>query len=393
MSMVAPWGMLFRVANRWPMTNRIEFKPRWITTNEELSARVAEWAEQPYLILDTEFERTNTFFAKPGLIQVAYGDLIYLIDPIKVEDLTPLSIVLESENIEIVLHSMSEDIDLLSHYCQCDVTRVFDTQIAAAFLGYGLSLGYQRLVEAVLGEELDKSETRSDWLQRPLSDDQVYYAAEDVHFLQKVYLRLRESLLESPWLGAVMEEGAEQVKSIVQAYDHPDQAYLKLRGGWDLPLEKQRLVQQLVQWRDETAISRNVPKSWVFSDAVLIELARTLPKHAKQLFKFDRIKPKSVKLYGDEVVSLLESLDRTVPKGFEPISRPIKGKELEHYKQIKKRVAQVAKKNNLESQLIASRKVMESWVIRRMREDKFELPDDTAVWRKEILKGVFDDAL
>jgi len=342
-------------------------------------------SDYPYLIIDTEFERTNTYYANPGVIQLAIAGSIYLIDPVAVSSLKPLAQLLEDPAIEVVLHSMSEDIDLLSHYCDCSITSVFDTQIAAAFLGMGLAVGYQRLVEMVLGVELEKGETRSDWLRRPLSDKQLHYAAADVFYLEDVYFKLRAQLEQSPWLSAVQEECSRQVSVIESAGTDPDNAYLKLRGAWDLPEARQCLLKSLVAWRDTEAVNKNIPKSWVFSDAQLIEAARTLPKSQGALFKLPKIKPKSVKRFGDELLSLLELSDLQVPNNFVPVERPIKGKELEFYKRIKKLVTSAAAKAGIEAQLIAGRKQMEAWTIYYLRKNGKGLPAGIDGWRTELI--------
>ncbi|KZY62577.1 hypothetical protein A3742_16065 [Oleiphilus sp. HI0071] len=358
----------------------------WIDTDSRLEQCVNRWVKEPYLIFDTEFERSNTYFAKAGLIQVAASGKTYLIDPLAVSTLKPLASVLSSPDIVIVLHSMSEDIDLLGHICDCSIRNVFDSQIATAFLGKGISVGYQRLVDLMLGVALDKGETRSDWLARPLTKKQLHYAAADVHYLEDIYLKLRDQLTSSPWFGAVEEECARQVATIESMGGHPELAYLKLRGAWDLPVERQYVLQQLTEWRDVRAVEHNIPKSWVFSDAQLIEAARTSPTTQGELFKLPKAKPKSIKRYGSELLSLLKECEVSVPADFCVVERPIKGKELEFYKKIKKLVADAAQGAGLDPQLIAGRKQMEAWVIHFWREKHKDMPELLSGWRGPLLE-------
>lgn len=363
----------------------------WIDTDDRLKQCIDRWINEPYLIVDTEFERSSTYFAKAGLLQVAASGKTYLIDPLAISSLKPLAQVLSSPDVIIVLHSMSEDIDLLGHVCDCTITRVFDTQVATAFLGMGISVGYQRLVEMVLGVELDKGETRSDWLARPLTKKQLHYAAADVHYLEDIYIKLRDQLRSSAWTAAVQEECDRQVDSISSMRAHPELAYLKLRGAWDLPTERQFILQQLTAWRDITAVDHNVPKSWVFSDAQLIEAARTLPTTQGELFKLPKAKSKSVKRYGSELLQLISESDHDVPADFREVERPIKGKELEFYKKIKKLVAESAQEAGLDPQLIAGRKQMESWVIHFWRERHKEMPELLNGWRGPLLSEGLKD--
>lgn len=367
------------------MTDLSSIPFHWVDSDEALEKLVDSWVSLPYIILDTEFERTNTFFAKAGLIQIAADRKVYLIDPLAVSSLLPLARVLSAPSVEIVLHSMSEDVDLLSHVCQCRITSVFDSQVAAGFLGEGLSMGYQRLVESVLGVALDKGETRSDWLRRPLSDKQLHYAAADVFYLEDIYLKLRQRLIDAEWFEAVMQDCEAQVAAIGAAYADPEHAYLKLRGAWDLPLERQRVLQQLVLWRDDKAIRNDLPKSWVFSDAQLIEVARTRPESLSLLHTLPKIKPKSVRLYGEELLTLVSAADVTVPEDFVAVDRPIKGRELDFFKQIKKVVAKAGADAGIEPQLIAGRKQMESWVIHFLRANRKDLPTSLSEWRKQLI--------
>ncbi|WP_082878526.1 MULTISPECIES: ribonuclease D [unclassified Oleiphilus] len=357
----------------------------WVDSDTKLNECVESWLQEPYIILDTEFERSTTFYAKPGLIQIAASGLTYLIDPLSLTSLKPLAAVLESDEVVIVLHSMSEDIDLLSYACDCHISNVFDTQIANAFLGNGSSVGYQRLVEAELDIALDKGETRSDWLKRPLSSKQLQYAAADVYYLETIYKNLLERLIKSPWQSAVEEDCARQVESIESAVADPQNAYLKLRGAWDLPLTKQALLQKLVCWRDEMAVGKNLPKSWVFGDASLIEMARTRPTAQNSLFSLPKVKPKSVKRFGLDAIALISNEQEVVPEGFTPIAKPIKGKELEFYKKIKSLVAKQAATANIDPALIAGRKQMEAWVIHYWRDQNPDLPDLINGWRSDLI--------
>lgn len=369
----------------------------WIDSDSRLEQCVTRWKKEPYLIVDTEFERSTTYFAKAGLVQVAAAGKTYLLDPFGFSSLRPLAAVLEDPNVEVVLHSMSEDIDLLSHLCDCSITSVFDTQIAAAFLGLGLSVGYQRLVEMVLDISLDKGETRSDWLRRPLSKKQLHYAAADVFYLEDIYKQLREKLETSEWLAAVLEDCKRQVSAIENSASDPSLAYLKLRGAWDLPVDRQAVLSRLTEWRDTKAIAENIPKSWVFSDAQLIEVARNLPESHGPLYKLPKAKPKSVRRFGDELLSQLEGIKvwlggengqlntAEISKDFKLVERPIKGKELEFYKKIKKMVAIQASEAGIDPQLIAGRKLMEAWVIRLYRDRDCSLPETVLGWREPLI--------
>ena len=139
-----------------------------IRTDADLAAAAARWATAPVLGLDTEFVRTNTFYHRLGLVQVADGGTSWLVDPLAARDLSPLAAVFRSPGVK-VLHSASEDIEVFYRALGVLPEPLFDTQIAGALAGAGAFLSYQKLVAAYLGVELAKEETRTDWLARPLS--------------------------------------------------------------------------------------------------------------------------------------------------------------------------------------------------------------------------------
>ena len=141
--------------------------PLVLTDNEELARVCGEWTSRPVLGLDTEFVRTRTFYARLGLIQVYDGRRVVLVDTVVVDDLSPLQALLRHRSMDVVFHSCHEDMAIFAHLFGVLPQRIFDTQIAAALVGYGFSQGYQGLVERVLDVRLAKDETRSDWMARP----------------------------------------------------------------------------------------------------------------------------------------------------------------------------------------------------------------------------------
>jgi len=367
------------------MTNKMNEGFEWLSTDESLKSAVDLWLKEPFIAIDTEFERTATYYAKAGLIQIADSQGVYLIDPLIITDLSLLAPVLASRDVVKVLHSMSEDVELLRHVSGVAPDHVFDTQIAASFLGYGASLGYQNLVETTLGYVLDKSETRSDWLRRPLSDKQLDYAAKDAEHLVELYHYLNNELVDKDLLGACLEEAQTVVDQNVEAWQNPELAYLKLRGGWELSRERQQRLKQMVVWRDTLARTEDVPKSWVFADAVLIAVAEAGTIDAAGLKRLKGIRYSSVRQYGPALMTLLEEGSDIEEHDFVLIDGPIKGKEMLVFKTCKKLVAQVAEETGISVQLLGSRKMLERVILQVMRKGDVELPRDFQGWRAALL--------
>ena len=165
----------------------ISTDPVWISQDHELAELCERLRGQAAVAVDTEFMRTDTFYPIAGLIQLGDGKVCYLVDPLSITDFSPLRELMLDEKVVKVLHSCSEDIEVFVSLLGEVPSPIFDTQIAAAFAGLGFSLGYAGLVKAVLNIDVPKDETRSDWLQRPLSESQIKYAALDVAHMLIVY--------------------------------------------------------------------------------------------------------------------------------------------------------------------------------------------------------------
>ena len=372
--------MHFRGANPSLMKGSL-MDVRNINDSSALSELVQLCLKESVVAIDTEFMRTNTYFATPGLIQIAAAGQVFLIDPLRVEDLPLLAPVLESKEVTKVLHSMSEDIELLFHSCNARIQSPFDTQVAAAFLGLGPSLGYQNLVKEVLGHELDKSETRSDWLKRPLTESQLGYAAKDVEYLLTLYKELETRLAQKGYMDAVLEESSALVKQFFQAWDEPENAYLKLRGGCELKRADQALLRSLVMWRDALAQSKNIPKPWIFSDNSLITIAEKRPVSLSDLKRLKDVQHKSVRRYGEALLGLISEFEMP-SNDFRLIDKPVRGRELDYYQKIKAIIAQAAKESGIAVQLLGSRKMLERVVINVRRHGNKCLPQEYQGWRK-----------
>ena len=171
-----------------------------ITSNADLAAACGRWSAARVIGVDTEFFRERTYYPLPALVQVADGDGVVIVDPLRISDFTPLAAVLADASIVKLIHACSEDLEVLELLTGAVPRGVLDTQLAGAFAGHGYSLGYRSLVKALMDVVLDKGETRSNWLGRPLSPTQLRYAALDVVYLLPMHRRLSQELSAlGPW--------------------------------------------------------------------------------------------------------------------------------------------------------------------------------------------------
>ena len=168
------------------MIRGVDVLSTYVTDDDVFSELCSQWTQKEAIGVDTEFIRTNTFYPRLGLMQVFDGEKVYLVDPQKIEHWQPfISVMVESDCV-FVMHAASEDLTLFQYFFNAQPRQIFDTQIAASYCGFRVNSSYQSLVEILLKKEISKEETRSNWLQRPLTSAQCQYAATDVIYLLKI---------------------------------------------------------------------------------------------------------------------------------------------------------------------------------------------------------------
>ena len=271
----------------------------WVREPEALDQWLDRAPGKP-LALDTEFERVNTFYPIPGLVQLGLDGEFCLVDPSVAEQSRRFREILADPNTPKLLYAMSEDLELFRQWLNIEPAGVIDLQIGAAMVGAGFSLGYARLVETLFGETLDKSATRSDWLARPLSDAQQRYAIEDIRFLEPMYQWVSGLLRDRGLEAALVEESARFADELAGQED-PDNHYLKLRGGWTLSAQQQGVLRELVRWRELECQRRDRPRNRVLADALLIAIAERLPGSLKELSNIQGVPSGAVRRYGDKI--------------------------------------------------------------------------------------------
>ncbi len=249
---------------------------RYIDTSAALRELCGQLRGNPWLTLDTEFLREKTYYPRLCLLQVATPELVACIDPLALEDLSPLLDVIYDDSITKVMHAARQDMEIFFHLRHTLPSPVFDTQIAALLLGYPDQIGYGNLVKETLGIELEKLHTRTDWSRRPLSDEQIRYAADDVFHLAQVYRHLVGKLTELGRLDWLSDDFARLTQVDLYRND-PAQAWLKVRGGNRLRGAGLAVLQALAQWRETLARDQDRPRGWLLRDDELVEIARHLP--------------------------------------------------------------------------------------------------------------------
>jgi ribonuclease D len=288
----------------------------WIRDNDSLGRFCAEWQQLPYVALDTEFMRVDTFYPIAGLLQIGDGVRAYLIDPLTIDNWQPLAALLENPAVVKVVHACSEDLEVLLRLTGSLPAPLFDTQLAAAYLNLGFSMGYSRLVQEVLGIDLPKGETRSDWLQRPLSDTQISYAAEDALHLAEVFVQLRPKLSDDKYAW-VLEDGAELVANLRREVD-PYEVYREAKLAWKLSRAQLAVLRELCAWREREARARDLPRNRIIREHSLWPLARTQPDNLGALAKIEDMHPRTVRQDGEFLLDLIKRSGSVSPDQWPP---------------------------------------------------------------------------
>lgn len=232
--------------------------------------------------VDTEFMREKTYFARLCLVQVGTDDLTALIDPLALPDLSPLCELLCDPNVVKVMHAGSQDLEIFYRLCGRATAPVFDTQVAATLAGFPQQVGYGALVRELLGVELDKGDTYTDWAKRPLSDTQICYARNDVAYLPEVYRLLTKRLEDDGRMAWLSADFARMENPATYEANLPE-LWRKVKRISSLNRRQLAVAREVTAWREQEAMRRDVPKRWVIGDESIVEVARRAPRTAEEL--------------------------------------------------------------------------------------------------------------
>jgi len=278
----------------------VEWEP--IETADRLQALLAAHRDAEVVALDTEFMRRDSFFPQVALVQLCFGERAFLVDPLAVGDPAPLARLLGDPAVVKVFHSPGEDLEVFRHWLGVMPEPLFDTQRAAALLDLGFGLGYRALVEMLCGVDLPKGETRSDWLQRPLTPAQCEYAAQDVAWLLPLWRELRARCGEQGKLDWVMADGRDAVRAMSDdAVDY----YPRIKNAWKLDRRQLGILRAVCRWREEVARRRDRPRGWIIDDQACLALARFDPATTEELKGQVPLPPAALRRHGDELLALL----------------------------------------------------------------------------------------
>lgn len=358
----------------------------YVTTEDDLAILCEKLKSCEVISLDTEFVRERTYFHRLGLIQVAGDGVCAAVDPILISDITPFLDIITNPKVLKIFHAARQDLEILVRLTGQVITPVFDTQVAAALVGWGAQISFAKIVQKVTGKKINKTETYTDWCRRPLRQSQIEYALDDARFLLPVYEKLGQVLKKMNRQDWIQAEFANLEKP--QVYDLPDprRQFLKIKNVRSLRRKNLAVMVELAAWREAEAIQRDsLPKS-VVRDEPLLEIARSLPKklddlaeirgfHRKEVNKsgaaiLDAVK-KGLAMPDDQIPELPEFDGYSTGKGVEEL--------LAAYIQIR------SEELKIEPSVLAHRKRIHDFVKCFERKENLEEHFLMQGWRKEYV--------
>ncbi|MGH8123012.1 MAG: ribonuclease D [Rudaea sp.] len=351
---------------------------QWIDDATALGTWMALRPARTLIGLDTEFMRTNTFAPRLALLQVHIDGATALLDAPRLAGHVALAERLRDAAGVCVMHSASEDLEALAAIVPEGPANLFDTQIAAAMAGLGFGLSYQKLVALLLGIDLPKSETRSDWLQRPLSPAQLDYAAQDVAHLPELHALLGEKLRaldRSHWLAEDCRRMIERVRHAVPD-SQPQRAF---RAAADWSRDNQALLRRLLLWREASARALDKPRPWLLDDAHALNLAAQPPANIDELFERTKGLRALRSTQRTQLLALLRAPLSDDDLAIAPILPPMSNAEKRAASAMKEAVSKVATALDLPEGLLCSRRHLESLLTDRV------WPAALDGWRRPLL--------
>lgn len=336
----------------------------WVKTDDELYQLIEEIDGLDRVALDTEFIKRTTYFPILALVQVNTGKAIYLVDAPRL-DLTDFWQAL-AELPEMIWYACGEDLGIFYLLADCPVlTNIVDVQLAVAYLTGELQIGYARAIDECLGVSLVKSESQSDWLMRPLTHEQECYAADDVRYLLALWDNLKVQLDNKNLTAFVLEDSRMYAQELYDTHKTEDDL---LYQDFLAPMyshEQITVLQAIIAWREKVARASNQPRTFIIGKQPLREIIETLPTTFKDLSR-TTLNRASLRLYGDEILTLIKSAKALPVSERPPMPRPTYlSKDKPFKNELKALIAEYSQTTGIPENLLLKNRWMDElfWVV------------------------------
>jgi len=349
-----------------------------IESDDALEELLEQASEYDAVAIDTEFMRRNTFYPQVALLQLCFSDKAWLIDPLAINDPGPLIDFVVNPRIVKILHSASEDLEVFQQWLGVLPQPIFDTQRAAALLGRGFGMGYRTIVSDLFDVELAKGETRSDWLQRPLSESQCDYAAQDVTHLLSVWQLLSAECEAEGKTDWVFSDGRDAAGALASTAGH---YYKRIKSAWKLNARQLGSLIAISDWRERTARTLDKPRSWIIDDKACFDLAQRDPKSWSELKSEVDLPAPALRRYGEQLLALLatqrELPDDSLP---ETLPAPMSAEQRAKAKRIKLAAKEIADTLSVAPEALLQSKDYEA-LVREAEGGTISTPPHWSGWR------------
>ena len=355
---------------------------RFINTQAELENVLTLMQQASTYGLDTEFIKVDTLWPKLGVFQVNVKDQVFLLDGASLDFQCFWTQLFQAQ--QNIFHACGEDIDLIYHYAdKKHLDNVFDTQVALSFLGHGLQVSYQNALKLILDIDIDKGQTRSDWLARPLSDEQMNYAANDVLYIMNLAEKIKSELITKQLYQQVLEDCQNLTFEI--ALETPKEKLYSDVGNYRHSRIQLMQLQQLSVWREEMVKALNQPRSFILKSATMVDLVEVNPKNNFQLSQVKGIRPNIVREHGKTILDLLNFLPE-VEEWPLRIARPIKHSSQGVTLEVDQLIDQVALETQVPKEVLMRKKWLNALYHHVVfHGDEKDLPRYLLGWRYELL--------
>lgn len=361
-----------------------------IATERELRELIEHARRSGSVALDTEFVWERTYYPQLGLIQLAISDEdCYLIDPLAIKDLSVLGSLLADPAIVKILHDAPQDLTILSRATGAVPAAIFDTRVAAGFAGLSATISLADLIATLLDIELLKTQTRTNWLARPLDPSQIDYALDDVRYLSAVRVLLMSRIVVPEIKGWLQEE----LTLIGKPQNIIDDRvrFRKIKGTSSLNREQLAILRELTAWREREARHANRPRGHIISDTNLRSLAQKHISSETELAQANLLSPKKLKRYGHAIVTCFLAASATTSENLPETERPLRltPKEKSVYERLVGYVHLKCDLQGLDPQLVGSATELRQLAKNLTSADIGLPPRLTGGWRKTFLEDFF----
>lgn len=365
-----------------------------ITHFKEFTALIERACATDCVGLDTEFIWERTYYPRLGLIQLALSDEeCFLIDPLAIDDFTPLGRLLGDPSVVKILHDAPQDLMILNRVTGVVPRNIFDTRVAAGFSGLSSTISLADLIVNLLDIDLPKTETRTNWLKRPLDHSQIDYALDDVRYLRALRVLLLTRIIVpeiKDWLRQELE-----LLCSPQAYDLPadEQRYLKIKGSGSLDRRGLAILRNLAGWREAEARERNRPRGHIIKDKELLALAKERPDSLTALTELHLLSAKKVQHYGDLLVTKIQEGLAASERDLPEIIRRIRLSRAERstHERLLAFLDKIYRTQGIDPHIVGNNSDFKQ-LVKEHRKNKRRLPEKfTEGWRRDLLEKFFSN--